>query len=817
MGGEGDLAGMIRKRVGGVVAGSSFGQRLREFRQSAGMTIEDLSEASGVSGRAISDMERGHSRAPQERTLAAVADALKLSDGDRAGLVELARSERSESRVGRPRVGELPRGASDFVGRARELELLHRHALAASVGGPTPVAVVHGQPGLGKTAFAVRAAEQLREGFPDGQFYLDLRGTDPVPTPVGEALTRLLRALGVNPRRIADDEQERASQLRAILAERRCLLVLDNAADEGQVRPLLPGLGAGMVVVTSRRLLGGLEGVLRIGLAPLTSGESAALLRAIVGEASDRAAEQELRAVVRLCGHLPLALRIAGTRLASRPGWTMGHLAERLSDADRRLANLSVGDLGVAAAFELSYAQLSNPAKAMFRRLAHVPGVDFAAPIAAVLTQVELFDAEDQLAELVDLGLLQPEGFDRYRFHDLIRLFAADRLRGEEPAEARAGTERRMVDWLLETAIVAGRWFEPGFGAPPDDWQGLVSMATPEEAQSWLQVEADNCLAALRSAAAADQHQQVVDVAEAMHWYSDRRVHWGHWPEVYRLSRVAAARLPDRRQEITHINYYAWAVSTCERRYEESAALAMEAYGLAGELGDTKEQANALHHTARAWRMGGNFEKAMEAAYRGLDLADAVGNHDGYVQIRVGLGQMFMELGRFDEALNELRGVLREVDARPVAPAPAQVARMSARTAMAKSLAEAKRWPEALDEATRALPLAADYGPRVTGRVHLLLGLAHSALGATDKARDHLTRAVKLLEDGGEERGPAKIGITSVYALPPQCTRILCEVDTSVWAWHRGIASHAHLGVHCAHQRAKTISLAKSELAALDA
>ncbi|MGW3808593.1 tetratricopeptide repeat protein [Micromonospora sp. NPDC005113] len=808
---------MIRKRLGGVVAGSSLGLRLREFRQSAGMTLEDLSEASGVSGRAVSDMERGHSRAPQERTLAALADALNLSDGDRAGLVELARSGRSESRVGRPRVGELPRGVSDFVGRARELDLLRRHALAASVGGPTLVVVVHGQPGLGKTAFAVRAAEQLREVFPDGQFYLDLRGTDPVPTPVGEALKRVLRALDVNPRSIADDEQERASQLRAILRERRCLLVLDNAADEGQVRPLLPGLGAGMVVVTSRRLLGGLEGVLRIGLAPLASGESAVLLRAIVGEASDRAAGQEVDAVARLCGHLPLALRIAGTRLASRPGWTVGHLAERLSDADRRLANLSVGDLGVASAFALSYAQLSDPAKAMFRRLAHVPGVDFAAPIAAVLAQVDLFDAEDQLEELVDLGALRPEGFDRYRFHDLIRLFAADRLHGEEPAEVRAGTERRMVDWLLETAIVAGRWFEPGFGAPPADWQGLVSMATPEEAQSWLQVEADNWLAALRSAAAADQHQRVVDVAEAMHWCSDRYVHWGHWSEVYRLSRAAAARLPDRRQEMTHINYYAWAVSTCERRYEESAALAMEAYRLAGELGDTKEQANALHHTARAWRMGGNIEKAMEAYGRGLDLADVAGDHDGYVQIRVGLGQTFVELGRFDEALNEFRGVLREVDARPVAPAPAQVARMTARTASARVLADAKRWPEALDEATRALSLAADYGPRFTGRVHLTLGRAHSALGATDKARDHLTRALKLLEDEGDERGSAKIGFTSAFDRPPRCTRIWCEVEIPVWAWHRGIALHAHTGVHCARHRARVIGLAKFELAALDA
>ncbi|MEH0981836.1 tetratricopeptide repeat protein [Micromonospora sp. CPCC 205556] len=804
------------KRLGGVVAGSPFGQRLREFRQLAEMTLENLSEASGVSCRAISDMERGHSRAPQKRTLAALADALKLGDEDRAGLVELARCGRSESRVGRPPVGELPRGVNDFVGRARELELLRRHAMSASADGSMLVAVVHGQPGLGKTAFAVRAAEQLREVFTDGQFYLDLRGTDPVPMTVGEALLRLLRALDVNPRRIAEDEQERASQLRAILRDRRCLLVLDNAADESQVRPLLPGLGTGMVVVTSRRLLGGLEGVVRVGLAPLTSGESAVLLRAIVGE-SDRAAGQEIGTVARLCGHLPLALRIAGTRMASRPGWTMGHLAERLGDADRRLANLSVGDLGVAAAFALSYAQLSDPAKVMFRRLAHVPGVDFAAPIAAVLAEVDLCDAGNQLDELVDLGLLQPEGFDRYRFHDLIRLFAADRLRGEEPAEVRTATERRMVDWLLETAIVAGRWFEPGFGTPPDDWQGLVSMATPEQAQSWLQVEADSWLAALRSAAAAEQHQRVVDVAEAMHWYSDRRIHWRHSSEVYRLSHVAASQLPDRRQEITHINYYAWAVSTCERRYEESAALALKAYRLAGKLGDTKEQANALHYTARAWRMGGNFEKAIKAYHRGLVLADAAGNHDGYVQIRVGLGQTFIEFGRLGEALTEFRGVLREVDTRPVAPASARVARMTARTAIARCLADMKRWPEALDEATRALPLATDHGPSFTGRIHLTLGRAHSALGATDKARYHLAHAVKLLEDGGEDRKPTKPGLSPVDPSPPPCAMILCEVEIPMRAWHRGMALHAHVGAPCALQRARAISSAKAELAALDA
>ncbi|MEU8080030.1 helix-turn-helix domain-containing protein [Catellatospora citrea] len=428
MGGRERTDGPGTEPVPAVVPGSTFGRRLREFRQSAGMTIEGLCRASGVSARAISDMERGHSRVPQGRTLALLADALKLDDGDRARLVEPVRAQRPNSRVGRPRVGELPRGIGDFVGRAPELALLRRHALAAPDRGRTLLAVVHGQPGLGKTAFAVRAAEQLREAFPDGQLYLDLRGTDPVPMPAGEVSTRLLRALEVSPRSIADDEQERAGQVRAVLRERRCLLVLDDAADEAQVRPLLPGVGTGTVVVTSRRLLGGLEGALRIGLAPLTPRESAALLQAIAGQA----AGPETGAVARLCGHLPLALRIAGTRLASRPGWTMGRLARLLSDEDRRLANLSTGDLGVAAAFAPSYAQLSAPARAMFRGLAHVPGPDFTAPDAAALTQLDLLDAEDLLEELVDVGLLQPEG-DRYRMHDLIRIFAADRLRGEAP------------------------------------------------------------------------------------------------------------------------------------------------------------------------------------------------------------------------------------------------------------------------------------------------------------------------------------------------------------------------------------------------
>jgi tetratricopeptide (TPR) repeat protein/transcriptional regulator with XRE-family HTH domain len=716
------------------------------------MTMEQLSEASGVSVRAISDMERGHIRAPQPRTLAALAGALRVTGAERRRLEEDARALRMHTAAARPRLCEPPRAVTDFVGRCAELDLVRHAAETGSDSSPVPVVVVHGQPGVGKTAFAVRAADLLRDRFPDGRLHVDLRGVDPEPATAGEAATMLLKALDVNPRRIGSTDEERCSQVRATLRDRRCLLVLDNAADEAQLRPLLPGAGPGLVVVTSRRMLGGLEGVLRIGLAPLEPAESAALLRAIAGQAADPAAAGDVETVSRLCGHLPLALRIAGTRLANRSGWTVGNLVARLADADRRLANLHTGDTGVAAAFALSHAQLSGTGAALFRRLAHVPGADFAAPLAGVLTGSDPYDAADRLDELVELGLLQHEGADRYRFHDLIRLFAGERLRVEEPAGMRAATRTRMARWLLETTIVAGRWFEPGYGCLPEGWDGPVPLATLEEAGEWLQAEAGNWLAALRIAAEAGDDQLVVDVAEALHWFSDTMVTWPGWYEVYGLSRTAAARLPDRRLEVVHLNYYSWAATTCVRRLDEGARAALAARRLAVELGDVKEEAWALQYLGTALRFSGRFEEALDAFRRAQHLADLVGDHDGYLQLFQGIGLALMSLGRHVEALAEFRSTLREVRLRPVAPRPALGATLLARFSVAQALVELGRWREAIREAELAMPLAIEYGePGALGHVHLAIGMARAGLGAAAEARSELNRALELFQGTAHE------------------------------------------------------------------
>ncbi|MFI1988738.1 ATP-binding protein [Actinoplanes sp. NPDC020271] len=723
---------------------SEFGSRLRELRRAAGLTMEQLAEAAGVSARAISDMERGHSKAPQARTLTALAGGLGLDPAELGDLEDTARQERTRS-AGRPRLCELPRAINDFVGRADELDRLRRHALAGL--GPAPVAVIHGQPGLGKTALAVRLADQLRDRYPDGILYLDLRGTDAEPVTPGDALLRLLRALEVGSRRIGETDDERSSQLRAVLGERRCLLVLDNAGSEAQVRPLLPAEGESLAVVTSRRVLGGLAGVERIALAPLAPHESAALLRAIAVQAADPRAAAEVEAVARLCGHLPLALRIAGTRLATRPAWSVEQLVARLADADRRLANLSTGDLGVAAAFALSHAQLTNPGRELFRRLAHVPGVDFAAPVAAVLTGRHLDDAADGLDELVDLGLLQQSGPERYRFHDLLRLFAQERLRIEEPSGTRAAIAKKMADWLLETAIVAGRWFEPGYGSLPDGWAGLVAPAGPEEADAWLQAERTNWLGALRSAARSGQYQLVVDLAEAMHWYSDKYVRSDYWYEVYGLSRTAAAKLPDRRQEVTHINYYSWAATHCAGRPDEGAEIAMDAHRVAVELGDVKEQAWALRYAGDAMRHAdGMLERALATYRRALVLFDAAEDHDGHVQTGPGIGRILTRLGRHEEAVAECTAALRELATRPVSARPALSGRVSARCILAEAYAGLGRWADALREAETALPDAADFGyAGYLGELHLTIGRARVALGRREEARPSFQQVVALL------------------------------------------------------------------------
>jgi transcriptional regulator with XRE-family HTH domain len=522
---------------------------LRGHRRAARLTLEQLADVSGVSARTLSDMERGRSRGPQHRTVTALADALVLDGDARKEFIELARDGRLRDHWTRPAgVCELPRLVGDFTGRAAELAWISELVYAGSSPGAGVAGLITSSGGMGKTTLAVRAAHVLRPSFPGGVFLLDLQGmaqrlgVSQQPMPAGDALRLLLRALGAPDEQVPGDMQGRASLYRSLLRDRRALIILDNAGSEEQVRPLLPGDSPSRALITSRPLLAGLEGVRRLVLGPLALPEARELLAGILGE---RAASDEASALTRLaelCEGLPLALRIIGNRLVSRPGLDAAELAARLADEESRLDQFTAGDLKVASAFATSYEQLADPARRMFRRLAAVPGHDFDAATAAVAGGMPAGDAWNALDELVDLGLLQDSAPGRYRFHDLVRFFARARLQEEPPAE-REELTARVTSWLLRTATMAGRWFGPGSGRPARPDPDLAVMSSAEDAGLWLRANADSWLGALRSAAVGGQHSLVLDCAESVRWFCDRWPDAPHWPEVFSLGAQAAAAL----------------------------------------------------------------------------------------------------------------------------------------------------------------------------------------------------------------------------------------------------------------------------------
>ncbi|MEV7127380.1 helix-turn-helix domain-containing protein [Streptomyces sp. NPDC093260] len=743
-----------------MAGGQAFGALLRELRIARSLTIEGLAEASGVSVRGVGDLERGRRAAPQRRTVAALADGLGLGEAERERLLASARSGRSPAY--RPAgVRAFPRGVDDFVGRSRELErfggLAERAAARAASRSPGdggaahPVVVaVSGAPGTGKTTLALHAGRRLADRFPHGQLVLDLRGTDENPPAPAELLLVVLKSFGVPDRDLTKAGPEGHPALyRQLLAERRSLLVLDNARDEAQVRPLLPGAGAGMVVVTSRRMLTGLESVHRMPLGELSTEEATTFLASLVGAERATADPAALADVARRCGHLPLALRVAGNWLATRTGWTVRRLADRLALEERRLDVLSAGDVRVVAAFDLSYRQLTSAAARMFRRLSLVPGPDVSAACAARLTGQDLFDAEDTLEELVEAGLLGTDR-DRYRLHDLLCLYARGLLTAEEGAEGAERARARMYRWLLETAVVAGRWYEPDHGAPPAAWQGTVDLSSADRARQWLQAEGGNWLAALRAAAAAGEHATVVEVAESLHWFSDQWIFWGHWHEIFGTAARSARALGDPLPEATQLNYDAWALLLCEGRPRDSLARSAQALAAAKRAGDLEQQAWAHHYTAWAHRLLDEPAPGVRHNERAARLFEAAGDLHGLLQCMHTRALLLAGQDRNEEAIAAYRSTLTWLDGTGAAIEPhvAGLTRLGVHGGIGTCHSRLRQWDEAVFHLRTALELCRAGGNTALESRHLVhLADALLAAGHTDEAREALARCVRLGPD----------------------------------------------------------------------
>jgi DNA-binding SARP family transcriptional activator len=367
----------------------------------------------------------------------------------------------------------LPADKVDFTGRVRERALL-TDADAA------PVRVIDGMAGIGKTALAVHVAHQLRADYPDAALFIDLHGHSDRRAPLAatDALDSLLRMLGVPTEQIPDALDERAARWRAELAGGKALLVLDNAADAAQVRPLLPGSPGCLVLITSRRRLAALDGAQPLSLDVLPVQDGRLLLTGMIGErraTADPAATDEL---LRRCGHLPLAIRIVGGRLRARPSWSVVDMLAQ----QRRLGELSTGDATMSAAFALSYRDLPEPHQRLFRLLGLHPGPDLDSRLTAALTGLDQTSAEAALEGLVDVHLLESTGPDRYRLHALLRDHARHLVLATEPPARRVAAHHRARDHYLHTAIRAVRLIQGGPGTDLDRAQ----------ARAWLDIEHAN-------------------------------------------------------------------------------------------------------------------------------------------------------------------------------------------------------------------------------------------------------------------------------------------------------------------------------------
>ena len=565
---------------------------------------------------------------------------------------------------------QLPADLADFTGRATHLARLHG-LLSRAPGTARPaavtVAVVAGTPGLGKTALAVHAAHELRAGFPDGQLYVSLLGASEQPVVPGEILARLLRDLGVNPDQIPAGQEERAALYRTWLADRQVLIVLDDARDAAQVRPLLPGSATCAVIVTSRHRLSDLAGSRLVDLDVLDDSEARDLLTAIIGDERAAAEPGPVREVLDACAGLPLAIRIAGARLTARRGWAVKTLARRLADQHRRLAELTAGDLAVRACFDVSFESLKHlatgqgvdPAHA-FALLGVWQGPHVSLPAAAALLGEPEDDVADALEVLVDAHLLESPAPEVYKFHDLLRAYAAERAAAQEPADAVAAAVSRLLWWYLRTAdaaatvVTRNRERVPlGAGGPPG---GALEFGTAEEALEWSAGERAGIVAATRQAAAADLHDVAWKLPVAVLVCFDRQGYRAEWIATHQVALDSARRIGDRHGEAWVLNNLGMVHS--QLRTPDALSYLAQALAIHRERGDRQGQAQVTNNIAFDYQIRGMHEAALPALADALELQRQVGHRYGEGVALSNFGEAYVELGRHTEAIASLQEAL---------------------------------------------------------------------------------------------------------------------------------------------------------------
>jgi DNA-binding SARP family transcriptional activator len=557
---------------------------------------------------------------------------------------------------------QLPADVADFTGRESDVEQLCAMVSEARrrESPAVAVAVVAGAPGLGKTALAIHAAHALRRDFPDGQLYASLHGGSEQPVPPDEVLARFLRDLGVDGARVPVDPEERAALYRTRLAERQMLILLDDASDAAQVRPLLPGTGSCAVIVTSRHRLSALAGSRLIDLDVLDDAEAAELFSRIVGAERVGAEPDAVRDVLAICAGLPLAIRIAGARLAARRGWSIRTLADRLADQRRRMDELTAGDLAVRACFQVSFDALpqrvsrdsADPVH-VFRILGVWQGPSIALPAATALIGGPADAVGDTLEVLVDAHLLESPVPDRYQFHALLRAYAADRAHTDEPPQPVEDAVRRVLGWYLRTADAAASVVAPyrervPLGPAEPGTEPLV-FGTAEQALGWCEQERANLVSATRQAAAAGLHDVAWKLPVAAAVFFDRHGYRTAWLATHRIALASVRELGDLRGEAWVLNNIGTVLG--QQRENDAVGYFEQALAILRQTGDRPGLARTTNNLAFCYLILGRHEEAVEALLDALELQRELGRRYGEGVALCNLAEAYLELGRETDAV----------------------------------------------------------------------------------------------------------------------------------------------------------------------
>jgi tetratricopeptide (TPR) repeat protein len=659
---------------------------------------------------------------------------------------------------------QLPADISDFTGRTSHLDRLRRLVTRASrADNPSAVsvAVVAGTPGLGKTTLAVHAAHALRSEFPDGQLYVTLLGAREQPVVPYEVLARLLRDLGTDPRQIPAALEEREALYRTRLTDRRILILLDGARDAAQVRPLLPGSASCAVIVTSRRRLADLAGSRLVDLDVLDDEEALGLLSTIIGEERAAAEPGPVGEVLAACAGLPLAIRIAGARLASRRGWAVSTLARRLADQRRRMDELTAGDMAVRTCFDVSFDYLEqqaapeavDPAHA-FRLLGVWQGSSISLPAAAALLGQDEDAVADALEVLVDTNLLEARASERYAFHDLLRAYAAERARTQEDPAVVSEAVGRLLDWYVRTAAAAATAVAPlrdRVPLPDGEPAGALAFESADQALEWSSRERSNLVAATRQAAAYGLHDVAWKLPVAAAACFDRHGYREEWLTTHRVALSSAQEAGDRPGEAWVLNNIGMVLA--QQGSPDALGCLEQALVIRRELGDRRGQAQTANNIAFYHLEERMYERAVPALAEALELQRAVGRRHGEGVALCNLGEAYLELGQYDEAISYLQQAL---------PVARETGSSRVEGYVLQHLGRARldqgQIAESADLLERAQAIHSVDGDKYGQARDLdLLGQARSRAGQRPAARQAWQAAVRLFEGLGEDQQVDKL------------------------------------------------------------